>query len=302
MNWTNGMQRVLDCIENRLDNAIGLAELAGLAETTEYHLQRAFSMLTGLTLNEYIRMRRLTRAAADLKAGMKVIDAAVKYGYDSPDSFARAFARFHGLPPSEARLPSARLNACSPLHIKLTLEGGNMIDYRIEHKDKMLLLGYHRRFEGAPFGMARSQQEEALFVSTRAHQWMLRGIANDTCDTDVVAVTDVGSDGYTFWYGCNPDAWTLQHLYDPSVTGIDFMERFGFETLTIPEGDYAVFRTSRSRHPVDDYMRLREQISVEWLPGSGYTLRNAPELAVYHWYCAEEKAKRFIEIRIPIEK
>ena len=177
-----------------------------------------------------------------------------------------------------------------------------MMDYRIEHKDEILLLGYRRRFEGAPFGENRARQEEALFVSTRAHQWMLRGIANDTCDTDVVAVTDVDSDSYTFWYGCNPDAWTLQHLYDPSVTGIDFMEFFGFETLTVPEGDYAVFHTPRSRTPVDDYMHLREQISAEWLPGSGYTLRNAPELAVYHWYYAEEKAKRFIEIWIPIEK
>lgn len=302
MDWINGMQRALSYIEENLCDEIDYARAAALAKTGEYHFERAFSMLTGMTLGEYIRARRLTLAAADLRRGMKVIDAAVKYGYNSPDSFARAFARFHGMPPSEVKSPSVRLNACSPLHIKLTLEGGNMLDYRIEHRTAQKLLGFKRRFEGAPFGREREAKEETLFVSTRAYQWILRGLSDNDYNSDVVALADMSDDGYTFWYCCRPDAYSLEHLYDPAVTGIDFMERFGFETLDVPAGDYAVFSTPRSGNPVEDYVRLREQVASEWLSSAGYTLRNAPELAVYHWYGGGEKQKRYIEIFIPIEK
>lgn len=301
MDFINGMQQALSYIENHLDDDIDYAQIAAHAHSSEYHFQRAFSLLTGFTLGEYIRMPRLTRAASDLQRGMKVIDVAVKYGYDSPDSFARAFSKFHGLPPSEARLPSARLNACSPLHIKLILEGGNMIDYRIEHKPALTLLGIHRAFKGAPYGMHRAQQEEALFVSTRAHQWLLRGLSDENYQQDIVAVTDVTDEGYTFWYCNAPHDYALEHLYDPSVTGIDFMEKFGFETLNVPAGNYAIFRTPQSHHPIADYETLREQIAAQWLPGAGYTLRNAPEIAIYHWYTGDETPKRFIEIWLPVE-
>ena len=259
-------------------------------------------MLTGITLVDYVRMRRLTLAASDIKRGMKVIDAAFKYGYNSPESFARAFSRFHGLPPSEVRSTSVRLNSCSPLHIKLSLEGGKMLDYRMETKPGRTLLGFRRQFQGAPFGQERDSQEERLFVSTRAHQWMLRGLSNTNYNSDVVAITDVTMEGYTFWYCCEPDDYSLKHLYDSSITGIDFMDQFGFETLSVPAGDYAVFRTIRSRHPVADYCSLRKQISSEWLPGSGFTLRNAPEIAIYHWFGGAERDSRFIEIWIPVVK
>ncbi len=302
MNWVYGFQQALNYIEENLEGEIDLGRAADLAESSEYHFQKVFSMLTGRTLTEYIRMRRLTLAASELQRGMKVIDAAVKYGYNSPESFARAFARFHGMPPSEARQTSVRLNSCSPLHIKLTLEGGNMLDYRIVRRKETRLLGFRRSFEGAPFGQDREKQEEALFVSTRAYQWMLRGLSDSDYNSDVVAITDVTADGYTFWYCCEPDAYSLEHLYDSGMTGIDFMDRFGFEKLTVPAGDYAVFRTDRSRHPVEDYCRLRGQISSEWLPGSGFTLRDAPELAIYHWFGGEQRESRFIEIWIPIVK
>ena len=82
----------------------------------------------------------------------------------------------------------------------------------------------------------------------------------------------------------------------------DFMDRFDLQTLDVPEGSYAVFQTPHTKHPVDDYVKLRENIAGEWLPGSGYTLRNAPELAIYHWYTMpDHQEKRYIEIWIPVE-
>ena len=94
-----------------------------------------------MTLTEYIRQRRLTVAASDLLRGMKVIDTAMKYGYDSQDGFARAFVRFHGILPRDIRDHSARLNACSPLHVNLTLKGGIMMEYKIERTPSLRLLG-----------------------------------------------------------------------------------------------------------------------------------------------------------------
>ena len=86
------------------------------------------------------------------------------------------------------------------------------------------------------------------------------------------------------------------------LEGIDFMDRFGFEVLDVPAGTYAVFKTDRERYPVDAYESLRERIAGEWLPGSGYVLRNAPEFAVYHWYRKEQRDNRYIEIWLPVEK
>ena len=306
MTWISGIQRVLDYIEENLDGDICYDEMTKLSGSGAYHLQRSFSLLTGMTLTEYIRQRRLTLAAGDLIRGMKVIDTALKYGYDSQDGFARAFARFHGILPSDVRDCSARLNACSPLNVNLILKGGSMMEYKIEHKPSMRLLGIRRRFDGAPFGTNRGEQEEKFFISTRASQWLLRGMASDSSDgskdTDIAVVTDVNEDGYLFWYCSKPDEWTIEHLYDPAVTGIDFMDRFEFETLDIPEGNYAVFHTSHTKMPIDDYVSLREKIAAEWLPGSNYTLRNAPELAIYHWYQAPDNNKRYIEIWIPVEE
>ena len=81
------------------------------------------------------------------------------------------------------------------------------------------------------------------------------------------------------------------------------LDRFGLKSLDVPEGTYAVFQTAHTKHPVEYYMQLRENIATDWLPGSGYTLRNAPELAIYHWYTTpDNNKKRYIEIWIPIEE
>lgn len=301
MDGLTGFQRALDYIEENLDGDIVCGDAACAAGMTAYHFQKMFSLMTGMTPGEYIRARRLTVAAADIRRGMKVIDVGMKYGYDSPDSFARAFARFHGMPPSEARNSGARLNSCSPLHIRISLEGGNMIGYKIVERPAARLLGYRRRFEGAPYGEKRALQEEKLFVSTRAKQWLLRGMGDRPFE-DIVAVTDISDDGYTFWYCAEVGGWTLDHLYDESVTGLGNMEQFGFEMLDVPAGAYAVFKTERERIPVDAYEKLRERIACEWLAGSGHVLRDAPEFAVYHWYRNEQRESRYIEIWLPIEK
>ena len=104
MNWITGMQKAIDYIEENLTEEIDYEKIAEKSYASSYHFQRVFGILCGYTLGEYIRLRRLSLAGAELSSGKeKVIDIALKYGYDSPDSFAKAFQKFHGITPSQAR-------------------------------------------------------------------------------------------------------------------------------------------------------------------------------------------------------
>ena len=116
MNWIIGMQKAIDYIEEHLTETIDYETLAAQSFSSSYHFQRVFSILCGFTIGEYIRNRRLSLAGQELASSdAKVIDVALKYGYESPDGFARAFQRFHGILPSEARAKGGNLKSFSRL-------------------------------------------------------------------------------------------------------------------------------------------------------------------------------------------
>ena len=149
-----GLQAAIDYIEENLDQELDVHDVAARAYVSAYHFQRIFSALCGMPMGEYIRCRRLTLAAQELAAAkysrsplrLKVIDAAVKYGYDSPDSFSRAFRRFHGVVPSQAGLPGVMLRSLAPMKIEESQEAKQMMDYTIETKDAFTVVGFLRHF------------------------------------------------------------------------------------------------------------------------------------------------------------
>ena len=302
MDWITGMQKALDYIEANLTEEIDYEKVAAESFSSCYHFQRVFSILCGYTLGEYIRLRRLSLAGAELANGKeKVIDIALKYGYDSPDSFAKAFQKFHGITPSQARADGSKLKSFSRLSIKISLEGGSIMNYRIETKPQFTLLGYKKRFEGTPYDELRHKQEGDFFITTRAHQWMLKGMANDKL-SDYCVITNMNDDGYDFYIASTTDNWERDNLYNSKVTGIDFMDKFQFEEIIIPERTYAIFETEKQRMPIPEYFDLRKQIAAEWLSNNEYQMINAPEIAVYHWGIVGGYTERTIEIWIPIEK
>ena len=302
MNWITGMQKAIDYIEANLTEEIDYEKVAAESFSSSYHFQRVFSILCGYTLGEYIRLRRLSLAGAELANGKeKVIDIALKYGYDSPDSFAKAFQKFHGITPSQARADGSKLKSFSRLSIKISLEGGSIMNYRIETKPQFTLLGYKKRFEGTPYDELRHKQEGDFFITTRAHQWMLKGMANDKL-SDYCVITNMNDDGYDFYIASTTDNWERDNLYNSKVTGIDFMDKFQFEEIIIPERTYAIFETEKQRMPIPEYFDLRKQIAAEWLSNNEYQMINAPEIAVYHWGIVGGYTERTIEIWIPIEK
>lgn len=302
MDWIIGLQKAIDYIEDNLTETIDYETVAAQSFSSSYHFQRVFSILCGFTVGEYIRNRRLSFAGTELATSdAKVIDVALKYGYESPDSFAKAFRKFHGILPSQARNNGSMLKSYSRLVLKFSLEGGTIMNYRIETKPQMTLLGYKRHFDGMPYDELRCKQEENLFVTTRAYQWMLKGISKDKL-SDYCVLTDMDDDGYDFYIAAAADNYELDNLYNSDVTGIDFMDKFGFVELIIPERTYAVFETEKQKTPITEYFDIRRQIAAEWLSNEEYQMINAPELAVYHWGTCGGYTGRTVEIWIPIEK
>ena len=302
MDWIIGIQRAIDYIEDNLTETINYDEVAKKCYSSSYHFQRVFSILCGFTLGEYIRNRRLTLAGRELATtNVKVIDVALKYGYESPDSFAKAFQKFHGILPSQARSNGSNLKSFSRLVLNFSLEGGTTMNYRIETKPALTLLGYKKRFNGTPYDESRQQQESDFFTTTRAHQWMLKGMSNDKM-SDYCVLSNFDDDGYDFYISVTTDDYERDNLHNSEITGIDFMGKFGFEEIIIPERTYLVFETEKTKMPIPEYFDIRKQIAAEWLSNDEYQISNAPELAIYHWGIVGGYNGRTIEIWIPIEK
>lgn len=244
--WIEGFQASIDYIEQNLPNELNIGEIAEKAALSPFYYQRIFGALCGITVGEYIRSRRMTAAAQELSCSdIKVIDIAVKYGYDSPDSFTKAFQRFHGITPTQARESGAKLRSFAPMHIKISLEGGNMLDYRIVEKAPFTVVGIRKRFAAET-----SYSEVPKFWN----EWMsdrkgLKGMFGVCTDMD----------GKTLDY-------RIADLYQPWE---DIPA--GCETYQIPGGLWALFPC---RGPLPDSMqKISKQIWSEWLPSlQSYTL------------------------------
>jgi AraC family transcriptional regulator len=297
MDWLSGMQRALDYIEEHITEKLDYGDIAAQAYSSAYHFQRVFGILYNCTLGEYIRNRRLSLAGLELQSeGAKVIDVALKYGYTSPDSFAKAFQKFHGITPSQARGNGAVLKSYSRLSINFSVEGGHFMDYRIERTEEFTLVGYKRRFKGSPAN--RQGQVHCFYMDTRLNQYALDGMTQD-CVTTHNVMTNFDDDGYDFYIAkkMSPADW---EMYAEALE--EDAERF--ELLTVPAGLYLICETQRCQWPVCYDEDLRKKAVTEWLPSSGYELTDAPELLIYHWFRTndERKHQRYNEIWLPIVK
>ena len=298
MDWIIGIQNAINYIEDHITEELDYERITRESFSSVFHFQRVFSILCGYTLGEYIRNRRLTLAGAELAdTRAKVIDVAFKYGYETPDSFAKAFQKFHGIAPSQAR-GGGMLKSFSRLSIKVSLEGGNVMNYRIEEKPAMLLTGYKRRFTGSPND--KQDQDHNFACESRLEQAILVGLCREH-ETTYQVLTNFGEDGYDFYYAYQFPKWALEDLDDLPA---DITARF--RHLEIPAGAYLVCETERCQFPTARMDGLRKQAVSEWLPTSGYVLRSAPEIGVIHWFWEEGNEKlnhsRYCELWLPIEK
>ena len=252
--WIEGFQESIDFIERNLTDELDIEVIAAKAALSPFYYQRIFGALCGVTVGEYIRARRMTLAAQELsRKDMKVIDVAVKYGYDSPDSFTKAFQKFHGITPSQARESGASLRSFAPLHIKITMEGGTMLDYRIVEKAPFTIVGVKR-----PFNSETSYQEIPKFWD----EWLAQGEDRSIKGTFGVCLDMRGKD-FDYW---------IADLYFPWG---DIPE--GCETRVIPGSYWAQFPCKMS-----NLQDVNTKIWSEWLPAlQGYKLMGEYDIEVY---------------------
>lgn len=300
MDWITGIQRSIDYIEDHIKEELDFDRIAQESFSSTFHFQRVFSILCGYTLGEYIRNRRLTLAGAELAAGRtKVIDVAYDYGYDSPDSFAKAFQKFHGITPSQARGSGVTLKSFSRLQIKVSLEGGSVMKYRMEQKEPLVLFGYRARFAGSPKN--RNLQDHNFICDTRLKHAALQYMAHDV-DTTFCVINNISDDGYDFCVAS----------YIGEEDRNDLLECFGeevadwFEKIMIPGGVYLVCEGERCKYPANYADNLYREAVTNLLPDSGYELTPGPEVEVLHWFYKEGDEKlnssRYLELWLPIEK
>ncbi|NBD27154.1 AraC family transcriptional regulator [Paenibacillus glycinis] len=289
MDLLKNMNGALAYIEDNLTNEIDVKEAAKRALCSDYHFQRMFSFLAGIPLSEYIRRRRLTLAAFELRGGdAKVIDVAVKYGYRSPDSFARAFQALHGIMPSEARGGGHSLKAYSPMTFQLTIQGGSEMNYRIAEKEAFRIVGLKRR---VPIQFNGVNPEIAKMWES------LDGVTIGA----LKALSDVEPRGIisasaNFSEGRMEERGELDHYIGAatSQTGPDDMAR-----LEVPASTWAVFEAVG---PFPDTLQaVWGRIYSEWFPSSDYEQVEGPEIL---WNADKDIASPTFrsEIWIPVAK
>ncbi|PRO67145.1 AraC family transcriptional regulator [Alkalicoccus urumqiensis] len=274
-------------IEAHLTEEIDLKEAARRAGSSEFHFKRMFSFLAGVPVSEYIRRRRMSRAAEELMGGkLRVLDAAVKYQYQSPDAFTRAFRQVHGMTPSEAAAGEKSLQLYPPVSVRIHMTGGTSMNYRIVDKEAFALAGIKKRvpiqFEGENphiTDMWASLSKDDL----RA----LKELSNTEPGGIVQASTN-------FSEGRMEEKGKLDHYIGAAVEG-EVPDRW--ETLSVPASTWAVF-TAEGDFP-DELQKTWGNIYAEWFPAVRYEQREGPEILWMDWR-EGEKAPASCEIWIPV--
>ena len=270
MHWIQGIQRAIDYVEANITEELDLEEVAKQAYSSSFHFQRVFGILCGFTLGDYIRMRRLSLAGEELSRGnAKIIDIALKYGYDTPESFSRAFARFHGIAPSEAKR-GGKIRIFTPLSVKLLLTGGQKMDYRIEKRDAFQVVCKRKRVEKPQSGTA-TRDISAMWRSFRADGTLARLIA---CVPEAPVMK--GLLGICF-------SSELDAAHFPYGIGAEYDGRpidDDLEIVTIPASTYAVF-VCKGKMP-DAFTETYHRIVTEFFPQSAqYDYACNAEFEVY---------------------
>ncbi len=259
MDTIENMKNAIDYIEDNLDAEIEYERIAQIALCSQYHFQRMFGFLIGVPLSEYIRRRRLTLAAFDLQNGNeKIIDIALKYGYNSPDSFSRAFMTIHEVTPSKAREKGISLKAYPRVTFSLSIKGVVEMNYRIEQKISFTIVGVKKRFSNID-GLGENVGK----------MW------SETPRETISQIAGLGNGLVGVYGGMYEDNTT--DYYIAAITEEDCPETMC--KLEIPSFTWAIFEIIG---PMPTAMaEIWGRIFSEWFPTSGYEHAEAPEV---EWY------------------
>lgn len=284
MDWMEAMEAALAYIEEHITDDLTVGRIASKVHVSAFYFQKGFAMLCGYTVGEYIRMRRLSLAGSELlSSNVKIIDLAVKYGYDSADSFTRAFTRFHGSTPTEVRRNRASLKSFAPLHMKLSLEGGTVMEYRIEEKAAFRVKGISRMFsyDTATADIPKYWDE----IENLAGGKPVMGMYGICFDAEMA--------GSRFRYMIADDIW---------AEGDAVAAERNLEEQEIPAHTWAVFP---ARGPMPYALQeVNRRIFSEWLPTSRYEICEGYNIEYYSdaadYKDGTDDPEYYTEIWIPV--
>ena len=259
MEWLTCIHSAIDYIERHLTDDIGVQEVADRVYMSPFFLQKGFSVMTGMGVGEYIRGRRLYLAACELRdTDDRVIDIALRCGYETPESFTKAFTRFHGATPSQVRA-GAPVTAFLPLTIDLSVQGGYQMDYKIAPMFPFKVIGFQRVFDAETSYEEIPKYWDEICEKYAKNVYAGNAPANpceqalvDNCIGEYdVCIDDIGGGKF-------------RYLIAGKYTGGDVPE--GMAVYEFPRGEWAVFNCV-GPNP-ETLQRVNTQIFREWLPGN----------------------------------
>lgn len=267
-------------IEEHLTDEIDINQLSKITMQSADGFRRFFSYIVGMSLNEYIRRRKLSLAVFDLQnSDLRIIDIAVKYGWSSADSFSRAFVLQHGITPGAARNIESSFKIYPPVSFSIIIKGATEMNFAIKNIDETAVYGISRDF--GTTSDKRFEQEHIMWAEDQDH------IPEQICR---------GYDGV--WYAVwNSGKYTIAREKS-------FAMGKNLEKQVIPAGRYAVFTSEKGVYAGDAFSKMHDTIFNSWLPGSGYKQIGDLEIEVYHLCTDREKRRRerYFEIWVPVEK
>ncbi|MDD3225310.1 MAG: AraC family transcriptional regulator [Clostridium sp.] len=278
MEWIQSLNKAIDYIEDNLLRNITCDEVAKHICISTFHFQRTFNLLTDLTISEYIRNRRLSLAGQELtKGNVKVIDIALKYGYETPEGFSKAFSRFHGITPNQAKREGANLKSFNRLVIKIKLEGGNIMDYKIVKKEAIKVVAKTRIF---------TDENSSIGIPEFWNEYFSSGLDEKVCGAmGICAQEKQKCKEFKYGIGC----------FDKDVKEVPK----GFEVLEIPAYTWAIFKCiGPMPNSIQD---MWKRIYSEWLPQAEYELVSDYDIEFYTEGNLQDK-DYVSEIWIPVKQ
>lgn len=284
MEWAKAIKDAVEYMERHITEDITMYDVANHVNISPFYFHKGFSILCGYSITEYIRMRRLALAGEELlTSDITVMDLAMKYGYDSPDSFTKAFSRFHGHTPMTVRKNKTMIKAFAPLQLSISLKGGYTMDYRITKKEAFTVLAAAKEFR-----YENAQRDITLFWQ----EHYASGKGNVVCGMFGINI-DPQMSNESFEY-------LIADIYNPSIEIPD-----GFTVKTIPAFTWAVF-PCKGALP-QSMQDLNTKIFSEWLPAlqdyefaAGYSVEMYDMPSKYPNGASDENY--YTEIWLPVKK
>ncbi len=289
MDMLKQLNAAIEYIEANLCTEFSLDTAAGIACITADSFHRFFSYMTGISLTEYVRRRRLTLAAQDLRhSEARIVDVAVKYGYDSAAAFSRAFVKQHGMTPSVYRKSGGSLKVYLPAHFHIVIKGAKEMDFRMIELEDIQVYGASKQYEGQGY-KTHEELRHSMWADYEDD------VPGQLCEG---SWNQPGSSAYDgVWYGIWQDGKYMIARERADV------KTDKLESRTLPAGTYAAFKTECGGLAWEEFPKLRELIFDSWLPASEYRQTCDLVIEVLHLWTDHDlrQKNRYYEVWIPVE-